>query len=125
MIFRFLLRLVVMAAVVAITTKLVPGFHVYGGFGTFVWVGFLISLVNAVIGPILRLLALPLIVLTLGLFLLVINAATLGIVAWLSSRLDIDSFGAAVGAGLIIAVLSWLAELVLPLRQQDDNRARR
>ena len=57
--------------------------------------------------------------------LLVINAATLGIVAWLSVKLDIDSFGSAVGAGLIIAVLSWLAELVLPLRQQDDNRVRR
>jgi putative membrane protein len=123
--FRFLLRLVVMALVVGLTTKLVPGFHVYGGFGTFVWVGFLISLVNAVIGPILRLLALPLIVLTLGLFLLVINAAVLAIVAGLSSKLDIDSFGSAVGAGLIIAVLSWFAELVLPLKrkQESDSRA--
>ena len=124
MIFRFVLRLLVMALVVGLTAKLVPGFHVYGGFGTYVWVGFLISLVNAVIGPILRLLALPLIVLTLGLFLLVINAAVLGIVAAASSRLDIDSFGAAVGAGLIIAVLSWFAELVLPLRKKDaDSRA--
>jgi putative membrane protein len=123
-IFRFVLRLLVMALVVGLTTKLVPGFHVYGGFGTYVWVGFLISLVNAVIGPILRLLALPLIVLTLGLFLLVINAAVLAIVAGLSSKLDIDSFGAAVGAGLIIAVLSWFAELVLPLRKKDaESRA--
>jgi putative membrane protein len=118
MIRRLILRLLIMAFVVGVAAALVPGIHVHGGFLTLVWLGFLLSVVNAIVGPVLRLLALPLIVLTLGLFLLVVNAALLALTAELSQRLDIDSFGAAVLGGLVIAVLSWLCETVLPLRSQ-------
>jgi putative membrane protein len=78
----------------------------------------LFSLVNAVLGPLFRLISLPLIVLTLGLFLLVVNAALLAITAGLSSHLDVDSFGAAVLGGLLIALFSFAAELILPLRER-------
>ena len=49
-----------------------------GGFGTYLWIGLLFGVVNAIVGPILRLLSLPFVLLTLGLFLLVVNAALLG-----------------------------------------------
>jgi putative membrane protein len=89
---------------------------VYGGFGWYVWLASIFSAVNLIVGTILRIISLPLIVLTLGLFLVVINAAVLAITAGLSSHLDIDTFGAALLGGLLIAVFSWLAELILPAR---------
>jgi putative membrane protein len=119
MLARLALRLVVLALIIMLATSLVSGFHVDGGFGTYLWIAFLFSVVNLILGPILRLLSLPFIVLTLGLFLLVVNAALLGITAWLSSDLAIDSFGSALLAGLIIAVCSDVAEFVLPLRKKD------
>jgi putative membrane protein len=116
---RTALRILVLAVIMGIVAGVVPGIHVHGGFGTYVWLAFLFSLVNVIIGPILRLLSLPLIILTLGLFLLVINAALLAITAGLSSKLDIDSFGAAVLGGFLIALFSWIAEMILPLRRRE------
>ncbi|HEX4018216.1 MAG TPA: phage holin family protein [Frankiaceae bacterium] len=121
---RALLRLLVMTAILAIVVKIVPGMHVYGGFFTYVWLAFLFSIVNLFVGTILRLFTLPLIILTLGLFLLVINAVVLAITAGLSDRFDIDSFGSAVLGGLLVAFFSWLAELILPLRQKDQGKQR-
>ena len=103
--------------------EIVPGIEVHGGFGALLWISLLFSLVNAILGPVFKLLSLPLIVLSLGLFLLVINAALLGITAWLSSHLDVDSFGAAVLGGLLIALFSWLATMALPNRRRDDRWA--
>ena len=117
MLLRAAFRILVLALIIAAVTEIVPGIHVYGGFGWYVWVALIFSVVNMILGPIFRLLSLPLIVLTLGLFLLVVNAALLGITAALSSHLAVDSFGAAVLGGLLIAVFSWLAELLLPTRR--------
>ena len=119
---RILIRLLTLAVIIAVVAKVVPGIHVYGGFAWYVWLATIFSVVNLILGPIFRLLSLPLIVLTLGLFLLIINAALLAITAALSSHLAIDSFGAAVLGGLFIAVFSWLAELLLPPRLRRSSR---
>ncbi|MCW2522588.1 MAG: conserved rane protein of unknown function [Frankiales bacterium] len=119
MLARILVRLVLLAVIVGFVAELVPGIHVYGGFGALLWIAVLFSVLNAILGPVLHLLSLPLIVLTLGLFLLVVNAAILGLTAGLSSHLDIDSFGDAVLGGLLIAIFSWLAELILPIRARE------
>jgi putative membrane protein len=116
MLLRLALRWVGLAAVVGWVAGVVPGISVHGGFGTLLWLALLISLVNAVVGPVLRLLSAPLIFLTLGLFLLVVNAALFGLVAALSSHLAVAGFGPAVLAGLLVAVFGWLAETLLPLR---------
>ncbi len=121
---RAVLRLLVLTLILAIVVKLDSGLSVHGGFFTFVWVAFLFSVVNLVIGPILRLLSLPLIILTLGLFLFVINAALLAITAGLSSKLDVDNFGSALLGGFLIAVFSWIAEIFLPLRKDRDEQQR-
>ena len=84
-----------------------------GEYGTYLWIGLIFGLVNAIVGPVLRLLSLPFVVLTLGLFLLVVNAALLGLTAALTDRLTIDGFGTAVLGGLILAVASWLADQLL------------
>lgn len=119
MIVRTALRLVVLAVIIGFVGKIVPGIHVDHGFGTLLWLAVLFSVVNLILGPVLRLLSLPFIILTLGLFLLVVNAALLAITADLSDKIAIDSFGAAVLGGFLIAFFSWLAELILPLRSKD------
>jgi putative membrane protein len=119
---KFAVRVVVLAVIIYVVTHLVHGISVdtaggrYGEAGTYLWVALLFALVNSIIGPVLRLLALPFVVLTLGLFLLVINAALLGITAAISDRFSVDGFVPAVLGGLLIAVFSWIAELLLPLK---------
>jgi putative membrane protein len=122
MVRRWVVKLLLLAVVIGVVAEIVPGFEVLGGFGALLWISVLFSLVNAILGPVFKLLSLPLIVLTLGLFLLVVNAALLAITAGLSSHLDVNSFGAAVLGGFLIAVFSWLAELALPARRRDDLR---
>ena len=82
---RIALRLLILAVIIGVVEKIVPGIQVYGGFGWYVWVAFIFSVVNLVLGTLFRLLSLPLIVLLLGLFLLIVNAAVLGITAALTA----------------------------------------
>ncbi len=120
---KFALRVVVLAAIMYAVTRLVSGITVLanpegtlGEAGTYLWVALLFAVVNSIVGPVVRLLSLPFVLLTMGLFLLVINAALLGITAALSDRLDVDGLVPAVVGGFLIAVFSWIAELVLPLK---------
>lgn len=121
---RLAIRLIVLAVIIGIVAAIVPGIQVHGGFVWLVWIALIFSLINLILGPILRLLSLPLIILTFGLILLVINAALLAITAGLTDHLDVDSFGAALLGGLLIAVFSWLAELLLPVRSRGKRRAK-
>jgi putative membrane protein len=122
MLVKFGLRVVVLAAIIYAVTRLVSGITVVAAgaqidrIGTYLWVALLFAVVNSVLGPVLRLLSLPFVLLTLGLFLLVVNAALLGITAALSDRFSVDGFWSAVAGGFLIAVFSWIAELVLPLK---------
>ena len=109
---RTALHFVAEAAAIWVATALVPGVHVRGGVGTYLWLALLFGVVNAVVGSILRLLALPLILLTLGLMSFAITVAMLALTASLSSRLDIDGFWSAVGAALIVAVVSAVIESI-------------
>jgi putative membrane protein len=118
---RLCIRLVVLAVIIGIVAAMVGGIDVHGGFGTQLWIAVLFSMVNLILGPVFRLLSLPLIVVTLGLFLLVVNAALLAITAGLSSKLDIDNFGSAVLGGFLIAVFSGLVELLLPLGRNVES----
>lgn len=121
MLVRIALRLLVLAVIIFLVEKIVPGIHVYGGFGWYVWVAFIFSVVNLVLGTLFRLLSLPLIVLTLGLFLLIVNAAVLGITAALTSHPAVANFGSAVLGGFLIALFSWVAELLLPPRNRGPK----
>jgi putative membrane protein len=119
---KFALKVVILAAVFYVLTRydILPGLDVIpdptgplGEAGTYLWIGLIFGLVNAIVGPVLRLLSLPFVVLTLGLFLLVINAALLGLTAALTDRLTIDGFVTAVLGGLILAIAGWAADQLL------------
>lgn len=115
----FLFKVVLMAGVFYLVTLVVDGVDVDGNpdaplgeVGTFLWIALIFAVVNAVVGPIMRLLALPFVLLTLGLFLLVINAALLGLTAVLTDRLTVDGFATAVLGGLLLAIGGWAADQI-------------
>ncbi len=122
---RFLLRVVVLAVIFWAVTKIVTGIVVTGGqfglVGTYLWIALIFAVVNTILGPVVRILSLPFVWLTLGLFLFVVNAALLGITAAITDRLQIDSFWSAIAGGFLIAVFSWAAELVLPLKVRSGR----
>lgn len=102
----FVVRLFVLAAAFWVTAWLIPGFEVEGGFFTYLWVALIFGVVNAILGPILHLISLPLTIITLGLFALVVNAVVLATVAGLSAKLDVGAFGWTIVAALIISIVS-------------------
>jgi putative membrane protein len=101
------------AVAIWVATLLVSGIHVFGGVITYLWIAVLFGVINAILGSILRLFTLPLVVLTLGLFSLIISTAMLALTASLSDKLDIDGFWSAFFAALIVAAVSAIIEWVL------------
>src|SRR5690348_12153050 len=75
---------------------------------TLILAGLLLGVVNAIVRPFALLLALPALLLTLGLFLLVVNAAMLGLVALMLPGFHIAGFWSAVGGALIVSIVSWI-----------------
>ena len=104
----FLTRLVVAALGLWLASALVPGIEVEGAW-TLIGAALLLGLVNAVVRPVLVVLTLPFTILTLGLFLLVINAGMLGLVAAMFERFTIAGFWSALLGAVIVSVTSWLA----------------
>lgn len=87
-----LIRWILLAVAFAITAWLIGGMNVSGGAKSYLWLALEFGIINAVLGTIVRILTLPLTMITLGLFALVINALMLSITDSLSSNLTIDSF---------------------------------
>jgi putative membrane protein len=103
---NLLVRWAALALSFWVATALIPGIDVKGGFTTYLWVALLFGLLNATLGSLLKLLTLPAVILTLGLFLVVINAAILMLVARWSDDLDVNSFWSAFFAAVIISVVT-------------------
>jgi putative membrane protein len=114
MVRSLLISWAVMAAAFAVTASLVSGFDVDGGFFTYLWIALLFGVVNAIVGTILRIITLPLTVITLGLFSIVVNALLLELTDAISSDLTIDSFfWSAIWAAIILAVVSVCLHLLV------------
>lgn len=120
---NFLLKLVLNAVALWLTTQLYSGVYFERGSTWDVLVAALVlGLVNALIRPVLLLLSLPVNVLTLGLFTLVVNGIVLSIVAGVT-RLDTSGFGAAIVGALILTVVSWALDHLLHLFDQQRQPA--
>jgi putative membrane protein len=96
----------ILAAAIGLASAVLPGFDVEEGVLGYVVVALVFGLVNAVIGPILRLLTLPITLITLGLFALVVNGALLAIAAWITPLIELDGFFSAMVAALVISIFS-------------------
>ncbi|TWD82937.1 putative membrane protein [Kribbella amoyensis] len=120
---RFLVRILVNAVALGVAAWLLDGISISGSTDTrraltLLAVAAIFGIVNAIVKPLALLLSLPFIVLTLGLLIFVINALMLLLTSWISDLLDldfhVDGFWTAVVGALIITVVSWLANVLLP-----------
>ncbi len=103
----FLLRGLIAALGLWLATRWLPGVSIDTP-TTLILAGLLLGLVNAIVRPIAIILTLPMTIVTLGLFLLVINAAMVGLVALLLPGFRMQGFWTAVLAALIVSVVSWI-----------------
>ena len=118
---RFLIRWIVNAAAVFLAANLVPGISV-SGFPVAVLAGLILGFVNAIIKPILFVLTLPFTIVTLGLFIFVVNAICLALVAWLVPGLSISGFWAAFFGAIVISLVSWLLHAIAGDKERPGNR---
>ena len=123
---RFLIRLIINTIALWLTTLIVAGVSVvsYGTEGdtvalvlTYLLVGLIFGLVNGIIGNLIRIVAFPLYILTLGLIALIVNGLLLLLVAWISSLigfgLTVDGFWWGVLGAIVLGLLSWLIGILL------------
>ena len=114
-----LLRLAIIAVAVWVVTLVVDGIRVPGGEPLdHLVVALVVGAVNLLVKPVVKLMSLPFVLLTLGLFLLVVNAAMLGLAAALTSRLEVDGVVPALVGALVLSVVTWTGERVLGLERR-------
>jgi putative membrane protein len=101
----------ILAIAFALVAWLLPGVRLHGGFFGVLWVSALFAVVNLFIGSFVRLITAPIMLLSLGLFGILVNALMLRLVSWWSVDLDIDGWGSAILAAILLAVLTWLLGL--------------
>ena len=120
----FLIRLLVNAAALWVATRLVSGVSYDGGALPFFGVALVFGVVNALIRPVTKLLTLPIIILTLGLFALVVNGLMLWLTSSLSSALGlgfhVNGFWPAFWGALVVSIVSTILSLVV----RDPSRRR-
>jgi putative membrane protein len=104
----FLLRAAIAALGLWVASEILDGL-VFESTAKLIVAGLMLGVVNAFVRPLAFILTLPLTVLTLGLFLLVLNAGMVSLVAWIVPGFEISGFWTAVGASLIVSLVSWAA----------------
>ncbi|HXI63045.1 MAG TPA: phage holin family protein [Gemmatimonadales bacterium] len=104
----FFFRLLITALGLWAAAKLIPGVQI-NGWGNLLVAALLLGIVNAVIRPVILILTLPLTVLTLGLFILVVNGISLSVVAWLMPGFTLSGLGSAILGSVIVGLTSWFA----------------
>nr|WP_245597280.1 phage holin family protein [Jiangella gansuensis] len=120
----FLIRLVVNGIALWVATRIIDGVTISSDSSsdeilTLLVVALIFGLVNALIKPVVQLLSLPLLILTLGLFTLVVNALMFWLTSWISDQLDVPFhvdgfFWEAVLGALVVSFVSWVLNLLLP-----------
>lgn len=114
----FVIRTLGTAAALWVAVWIVDGFEFSGEWWQFLIVALIMGVVNAVVKPVLKIFSLPLILLTLGLFLLVVNAMALAMVVWLSGVFDLGLtsdgfFWETFVAAIVVAIVSWILGAVI------------
>ena len=124
---KFILRVIINALAIAAVANLLPGIHIQDdSITTLLLIGLVFGIVNAVLRPILKILTCPAMILTLGLFTLVINGLLIQITAWLvEDRMTVDNLGWAILAGIIMGLISMVLESVMGVNDDDKKKKKR
>jgi putative membrane protein len=115
---RAIIQFIVTAFALWLASYLIAGVS-FASTGALLAAAFLLGLVNAVVRPILVFITFPLTVVTFGLFLLVVNAATIGLVASWLGGFTITGFWPGIGAAIVTGLVSWVAGTTV----KDEPRA--
>jgi putative membrane protein len=122
---RFLLRLVITAVALWAAVALVNGITFTGSWLSLLIVALIFGLINAVVRPLLKLLTCPLVLLTLGLFIFVINALMLWLTSTLSVSLGlgfhVSGFAAAFWGALVVSIVSVLLSIFVPDEGREEG----
>lgn len=120
----FIVRVIINGVAIWFATLILPGLTVVGTGSTAQYIGVILlvalvfGIVNAIVKPIVKLLSIPLYILTLGLFTLVVNALMLLLTEWITEQstwgLRIDNFGTAVLGALVISIVSFVLSVLAP-----------
>ncbi len=105
---RFIVQFLVTCFGLWLSSRLVPGVDFLSN-GSLLAAALLLGLANAVVRPVLTILTFPLTILSFGLFLLVVNAAVIGLVAALLGGFVVDGLWAGIGAAIVTGLVSWIA----------------
>ncbi|HEX9855216.1 MAG TPA: phage holin family protein [Acidimicrobiia bacterium] len=111
---HIIIRILINMLALWIAAGILSGVELEGDFWRILLVAAIFGVINAVIKPVVQLLALPLIVLSLGLVLIVINALMLLITDALTTALAIENFGWALLGAIVISIVSWGASMLIP-----------
>jgi putative membrane protein len=112
MILRLLVAWAINAAALWVADALFDGVSIHGWWAYIIGAAVL-GIANAIIKPILAVLTLPLIIVTLGLFLLLINIAMVALAEWIAPNFSIDGFWAYVGVVVIVWLVNWVAHQLI------------
>lgn len=104
---QFLLTWLLAAVSLLVTAKLVPGLSIEGFMPSLLGSA-VMGFMNATVKPILQILTLPLTILTLGLFLLIVNAISFGLVGYFTPGFDVEGFFPALIGSIVLALVSWV-----------------
>lgn len=117
---RFIVRALIAALGLWLACRIVPGIRAPGGWTSLLIAAVLLGVVNAIVRPVVVVLTLPFTVVTLGLFLLVVNAAMLGLVGWLLRGFVVDGLWAGIFGSVVVGVVSWLGHLLIGDGRERD-----
>lgn len=110
---RAVVQVLANSAAVILAAHFVPGISYHGGLPYLLLVGLVIGLINLLVKPVVTFLSCPLIVITLGLFYLVVNGLMLALAAALLQGLTIDGLLPAILGGIVLALVNWVARALL------------
>lgn len=119
---KLIIRLIINAIALWAAAQLVNGIQLTDQIGGILIVAFIFGVINAILGPILKILSFPFILVTLGLFTLVINGLLLWLTSAFTSYLSLSGFWAAFWGALVVSIVSWLLSAFL---RDDDKKPHR
>ncbi|RAU83111.1 phage holin family protein [Pontibacter arcticus] len=108
----FFIKVILTGVAVIIATYLLPGVTITGSFFTAFIFAFVLALLNTFVKPVLTFLTIPITILTLGIFLIIINVGMVLLADYLVSGIDIAGFFAALIFAIVIAILTWILDLI-------------
>lgn len=117
---RILLKILLNAAAILVAAHFMDGIVVRGAAAALI-AGLVLGIVNAIVRPVLLILTLPITLLTLGLFIFVVNALCLALTAALVPGFEVAGFWSALGGALVVTIVSWILHVLL---KEETGRGR-